>query len=87
MERGFGFIRNPDGGNDIFVHFKALLQGARWIEPGDEVEFNVEKTEKGLRATEVTITSVTPGEIAERNSRAVITHPNPRYKGPGQSTR
>jgi len=50
-DRGFGFIQY-DGGRDVFFH-KSGLQALVFddLEVGETVEFEMEKTAKGLRAT------------------------------------
>lgn len=53
-KKGFGFLVNPDSGEDIFVHFSAIEGGGyRSLREGDEVEFDVEKNQKGSRAIRV----------------------------------
>ncbi len=55
--KGFGFI-TPDGGNskDVFVHFSAIHgEGFKSLKEGAEVEFEVEKGDKGLQAANVKI--------------------------------
>ena len=38
-EKGYGFIEQADGGNDVFVHFSAIQgDGYRSLNEGDEVE-------------------------------------------------
>lgn len=60
-EKGFGFIEQPDGGKDVFVHFSAIKgDGFRDLNEGDEVEFNVEQGPKGLQANNVTVTNAAP---------------------------
>jgi CspA family cold shock protein len=51
--RGFGFIRS-EGGRDIFFH-RSAVQGRAFgrLREGTPVEFNVEDTRKGPRATAV----------------------------------
>jgi CspA family cold shock protein len=54
VERGFGFIKNPDKGPDIFVHYSAIrTEGFKSLDEGEEVEFEVTETPKGLQAENV----------------------------------
>ena len=48
----FGFIE-VEGEKDVFVHSSALPEGMVFNE-GDKVEFEIEETEKGPQATNVT---------------------------------
>ena len=51
--KGFGFIKTADG-KDVFFHYSALvMDGFKDIPVESEVEFNVEETPKGLRASNV----------------------------------
>jgi CspA family cold shock protein len=51
--KGFGFITKEDG-EDIFVHHTSITgNGFKSLSEGQAVEFDVEKTPKGLRATNV----------------------------------
>ncbi|MGN0019281.1 MAG: cold-shock protein [Sphingobacterium hotanense] len=50
--KGFGFITPNDGSADIFVHTTGLRDNIR---ENDSVTFDVEKTPKGLSATNVRI--------------------------------
>lgn len=54
-EKGFGFIEPEDGGKDIFVHRNNIenLGFQEGLNDGEEVEFDVEDTPKGLSAIEV----------------------------------
>jgi CspA family cold shock protein len=52
-DRGFGFIRSSDG-QQVFFHRSSLQQmDFDGLKEGDTVEFEVERGEKGLRATNV----------------------------------
>lgn len=53
--KGFGFIAPEQGGEDIFVHFSAIQSegGYRTLEEGAKVQFEVEKSDRGLSAVNV----------------------------------
>jgi CspA family cold shock protein len=52
--KGYGFIRQADE-NDIFVHYSAIAEdGFRTLIQGQQVEFEVTHTPKGLQAENVT---------------------------------
>lgn len=49
--KGFGFIEPEDGSKDIFVHRTAVeAAGVSELAEGQEVEFEVEKTDRGSQA-------------------------------------
>ncbi len=53
--KGYGFIEQPDGGEDVFVHFSAInMEGFKTLAEGQEVEFEIRQGEKGLQAANVT---------------------------------
>ncbi len=52
--KGFGFITPEDGSKDVFVHFSAIQgSGFRSLAEGQQVQFETEKTAKGLAAANV----------------------------------
>ena len=52
--KGYGFIEQESGGEDVFVHFSAIqMEGFKTLAEGQEVEFEVEPREKGLHASHV----------------------------------
>ncbi len=58
-EKGYGFITNNDGSNDVFVHFSAIAgEGFKSLKEGDKVTFDTEtdpKNSKKLRAVNVVV--------------------------------
>jgi len=53
-KKGFGFIAQDNGGRDVFVHFSTIEgDGYKSLEEGDRVEFNLEDSERGPKATSV----------------------------------
>ena len=49
-KKGFGFISREEG-DDVFVHFSEIQEdGYKTLEENEEVEFEVEETDRGLQA-------------------------------------
>jgi len=52
-KKGYGFI-TMENGEDIFVHYTAISgEGYRTLKQGDEVEFEIVHSKKGLQASKV----------------------------------
>ena len=53
-EKGFGFI-SVEGEGDVFVHFSAITgDGYKTLEEGQAVTFDVEESDRGPQAANVT---------------------------------
>ncbi|EKF9096405.1 cold-shock protein, partial [Vibrio cholerae] len=53
--KGFGFLSQDNGGDDVFVHFNSIVStGFKTLAEGQKVSYLVEKGKKGLQAAEVT---------------------------------
>lgn len=56
-EKGFGFIQNDDGSDDVFVHFSAIQsEGYKSLNEGQRVSFESEvdpKNSSKMRAVNV----------------------------------
>ena len=52
-QKGYGFI-TPESGQDVFVHHSAIQgEGYKTLSEGQEVEFEIEKGDKGEQAKNV----------------------------------
>ncbi len=52
--KGFGFITQDGGGEDLFVHFRSIeSSGFKSLQEGQKVTFKVVQGQKGLQADEV----------------------------------
>jgi CspA family cold shock protein len=55
-EKGYGFVTQDNGGQDVFVHFSAIQStGYRKLEAGEKVEFELVEGPKGQQASAVTV--------------------------------
>ncbi len=53
--KGYGFISQEEGGEDVFVHFRAIQgTGFKTLKEGQKVNYEVEQGPKGLQAANVT---------------------------------
>ncbi|WP_114808414.1 transcription antiterminator/RNA stability regulator CspE [Vibrio cholerae] len=52
--KGFGFLTQDNGGNDVFVHFNSIQsEGFKTLAEGQRVSFIVEQGKKGPQASNV----------------------------------
>lgn len=54
--KGFGFITNDEGGEDVFVHFTGIVsEGFKSLEEGAKVTFDIVDGNRGPQAVNVTV--------------------------------
>jgi CspA family cold shock protein len=54
QEKGYGFIKPDDGGEDVFVHHTGITGEAfKTLEEGEKVTYEVTEGRRGLQATNV----------------------------------
>ncbi|HUR14252.1 MAG TPA: cold shock domain-containing protein [Mycobacteriales bacterium] len=51
--KGFGFVTPDVGGEDVFVHVRALVEGLTWLAEGDRVAYEVVSADKGPQARDL----------------------------------
>lgn len=55
-DKGFGFIAQDNGGDDVFVHFSAIqTNGYKTLDENQRVEFDVTQGPKGPQAENVRV--------------------------------
>ena len=68
--KGFGFISNDEGGDDVFVHFSAIVcDGFKTLQEGQKVTYDVEPDPKNadkLRAGNVLLAANGHGNCVRR---------------------
>lgn len=59
-KKGYGFILGPEG-KDVFVHYSAIEgDGFRSLREGEEVQYELVETAKGLAASHVKVLNPRP---------------------------
>ena len=55
-DKGFGFITQENGGEDVFVHYRSIQSdGYKSLNEGQRVLYETERGQKGLQAANVTV--------------------------------
>ena len=54
QDKGYGFIKPDDGGEDVFVHHTGIAgEGFKSLEEGEKVTYEVTEGRRGLQAANV----------------------------------
>jgi CspA family cold shock protein len=87
-EKGFGFIAQDSGEQDLFMHISSVRQSEGDIQPGQFVYYEVGQGRKGLEAKNIIVSSQKIDESqAQQILQARVQRPSRRPKGKGPSKR
>lgn len=86
-EKGYGFIEQEDGGEDVFVHYSEIQdEGFKTLADGEKVEFEIVSDPKGPKAKEVVRSGQIDGDSVESSSSSGSRRSSRRVVDPlGQS--
>ena len=73
-EKGFGFIAQDGGGDDVHVRSTALPSGVATLKPGQKVEYGVADGRRGPQALQVKVLDVLPSIVATNRRPAEELH-------------
>jgi CspA family cold shock protein len=73
--KGFGFVAPDTGGEDVFVHVRALAEGLTWLVEGDRVSYEVVQGDKGPQARDLHLVHSAAAEDA--SAPAASSEPGP----------
>ena len=68
--KGFGFVTPDSGGEDVFVHVRALADGLTWLTEGDRVTYDVVQGDKGPQARDLQLVKAAAPEVVATPSAA-----------------
>lgn len=69
-EKGFGFLSQDDGGEDVYVRASALPEGVETLKSGQRVEFGIATGRRGPQALSVQIIDPPPSLSRARRQAA-----------------
>ncbi|NLC48295.1 MAG: cold-shock protein [Tenericutes bacterium] len=58
VTKGFGFIKNDENSEEIFVHVSALNDGLKELKEGQKVSYEVEKDQRSSKDRAVNVSVI-----------------------------
>lgn len=69
-KKGYGFIIGEQG-QDVFVHYTSIVgDGFRALKDGENVDYELVKSEKGFQARNVSRPAMQPGQQEQASAQA-----------------
>lgn len=69
-EKGFGFVRDDESGESVYVHASTLPEGAETLRPGTKVEFDIADGRRGPQVLSLRLLEAAPSVTRARRPKA-----------------
>ncbi len=73
-EKGFGFVSQEDGGEDVYVGSSALPSGVEELKAGQKVDFGIAAGRRGPQALSIKVIEPPPSLSKTRREAATTEH-------------
>lgn len=68
-QKGFGFVSDDSGGDDVFVPAKSLPDGLSTLKPGTKLEYSIAAGKRGTQAMQVKVLEAPPSVAAAQHAK------------------
>jgi CspA family cold shock protein len=68
-EKGFGFVRDDESGESVYVHASTLPEGTETLRPGTKVEFDIADGRRGPQVLSLRLMEAAPSVSRARRAK------------------